>query len=248
MQDNVAAINWPVARRAMLTQPELCPDNAQANCLDVYISPGQLDVACRCIKSFYKGLRWADEFGIKGGYIGNRKFQQVFLIDDSYILGVFDNRNVTDRQLIKYLDNPADLGQLIDLHKRGQGNIKTLIVLEKANLRLANSEEKGRQSQFLVDVVYPAILGIQAKFLGRSRQSDKYEHQKQFLQCLQSDKLPDDGEGSLLTSSLIVDAYRNPDKANTVLMEYSPLNLFFTVNSPLNRDFEDSQAFFLDSR
>ena len=63
-------IEWPVVRRAMLTQINLFPDNPKANCIGAYIDAEQIAVASRCIKAFYQGLLWAKQFDIQGGYLG----------------------------------------------------------------------------------------------------------------------------------------------------------------------------------
>lgn len=225
------SIEWALVRRAMLTRGDLFPENHEANCMNAIISAEQLEVSERCIKAFYQGLKWADQFSIKGGYVGNRNFNRIFIIEDQHVLGVFDNRNCSDKTLKTIGLNPSSTEELIKFYRRGNGNIKTLIVLEKDNRRLANSEAIGRQSKFLIDVVYPAIEGIRAKFSG-----DHHGHRWQrVLSEAQYVAYPEDSSRSnLLHVSLLSDIYHNPKKADQLLVNNSPLKLFYMWNSPLN--------------
>ena len=232
------SVEWPLVRRAMLTQGDLFPKNDDANCMSAVISAEQMDVAIRCIKAFYQGLKWADQFEIQGGYVGNRNFRRTFLIEDKHVLGVFDNRN-RSRQNTQLADlNPCSTEEFISFYRRGNGNIKTLIVLEKDNHRLANSEATGCQSKFLIDVVYPAIEGIRAKLSG-----DRYGHHWQkVLSEAQYISFPKDSTtGNLLHVSLLSNIYHNPKKADKLLTENSPLKLFYTWNSPLNLEFNSEE-------
>lgn len=232
------SIEWSLVRRAMLTQDNLFPNNPDANCMCASVSSEQIEVAVRCINAFYRGLKWADQSGIHGGYVGNRHFQHVFLMEDSHVLGVFDNRNSVGSNQALELSNPSNTAEFVRCHQRGRGNIKTLIVLEKDNQRLANGEAVGNQSKFLIDVVYPAIEGIRAKLSG-----DKQGHHWQkILSEAQCDTYSskDSHAGSIQHTSLLSDIYHNPKKADRQLVENSPLKLFYTWNSPLNLEFDTS--------
>lgn len=231
------AIEWPLVRRAMLTQENLFPNNAAANCMSAYIEPAQLAIAERCIHAFCQGLKWAEECQIQGGYVGNRNFRRIFLIDDGYVLGVFDNRNpVAEPQ--EPLANPDSTENLVESYRRGRGNIKTLIVLEKANYRLANSEAVGFQSKFLIDAIYPAIAGIRARF------SDQRNQQRWEALVNRARLTPNTEEltqGSLLRLNLLSEIYHDPQKADRFLSEHSPLRLFYDWNSPFNLEFDSDQ-------
>lgn len=231
------SIEWSLVRRAMLTQDNLFPNSPTANCMSASISGEQIELAKRCIKAFYQGLKWADQSGIHGGYVANRSFQRVFLIEDKYVLGVFDNRNISDNR--KKISNPSTTEELIRYYQHGKGNIKTLIVLEKANQRLANSETVGRQSKFLIDVMYPAIEGIRAKFSGDEHGS-RWQKILSEAQYTTSDNPP--YSGSILQTSLLSDIYHDPKKADERLAKNSPLKLFYTWNSPLNLEFGTDQS------
>ena len=232
------SIEWPLVRRAMLTQGDLFPKNSAENCMIASVPAEQMEVATRCIRAFYQGLQWADEFGIQGGYVGNRNFHRIFLIDDTYVLGVFDNRNSPNKSTTSAKLNPSNTSELIHFYKRGKGNIKTLIVLEKANRRLANSEAVGHQSKFLIDVVYPAIEGIRAKLSGDYHG----RHWQQILSEAQDVAQSQDVHTeSILHTSLLNDIYHNPKKVDERLAENSPLKLFYMWNSPLNLEFNSDQ-------
>ncbi|MEM8611600.1 MAG: hypothetical protein AAGF93_06245 [Cyanobacteria bacterium P01_H01_bin.105] len=228
------SIEWSLVRRAMLTPGNLFPDNSAENCMSTFVSIDQMDTAFRCIKTFYQGLKWADEFSIKGGYVGNRTFHRTFLLEDAHVLGVFDNRNASNISTTSACVNPSSTKELVHFYQQGKGNIKTLIVLEKGQRRLANSEATGRQSKFLIDVVYPAIEGIRAKLSG----DHQGHHWQQILSKAQSVTYSKDSSaGSILHTNLLSDIYHNPKKADEQLAENSPLRLFYTWNSPLNLEF-----------
>lgn len=234
-------INWDVARRVMLTQSALFPEDASTsgdNCMHAMLQPRQMTLASRCIKGFYQGLKWADEFGIHGGYAGNRDYRRVFLLEDDYILGVFDNRTpITDATNTKAKE-PATLAQLIELYNRKQNNFKTLLVLEKANYRLSSSEAQNRQSKFVLDVLYPALEGIRAKSL---KNYDCRHWYKVLLAALHQTECPKSSTGTpekLSTEDLLVAIYHAPDQANDSLTQKPPLRYFYSTNSPFN--FENS--------
>lgn len=240
------SIEWSVVRRAMLTQGDLFPEDTNANCMSILISADQRDVAISCIKSFYQGLKWADELGIQGGYGMNRAFRQVFMIEDDYILGVFDNRNFAREDRSGLRMNPRNTFELLEFRRLGHGNIKTLIVLEKENLRLANSEAKCRQSKFLIDVVYPALAGIQAKFSGDRNGQQWYSTLSKAMRAptlrptLPEAAVPESSD--LLAAHLLADIYHDPASVDMLLAEHSPLQLFCRVNSPLHLEFETTSA------
>ncbi|MBE9065333.1 hypothetical protein IQ260_01560 [Leptolyngbya cf. ectocarpi LEGE 11479] len=221
----------------MLTQDNLFPENPTAGCMSASVPTDQIELARRCIKVFYQGLKWADRSGIHGGYVANRDFQRVFLMEDSHVLGVFDNRNSPSNTKVD-THNPSCTEEFIRYYQRGKGNIKTLIVLEKDNRRLANSETVGCQSKFLIDVIYPAIEGIRAKFSG-----DEYGRrwQKILSEAKYTTSFQDSHPGNILQTSLLSDIYHNPKKADERLAKNSPLKLFYTWNSPLNLEFRSEQ-------
>ncbi len=224
-------IEWPMVRRAMLTQSNLFPDNPRANCMSTVISPEQLTIVNRCIKNFYQGLQWAEQFGIRGGYVSNRNFERIFLIDDQYALGVFDERNSRANSLQSSRIYPKTTTELVNTYQKRRSNIKTLIVLEKDNCRLANSDTVGNQSKFLIDVLYPAIAGIQARYSGDytgSRWAKKLSEAQQHYTETSEDTT------SIVHTSLLSEIYHNPRKADEQLINNSPLQLFYTWNSPLN--------------
>ncbi|MEM7064007.1 MAG: hypothetical protein AAF572_12695 [Cyanobacteria bacterium P01_B01_bin.77] len=227
------SIDWSLVRRAMLTQENLFPENPAANCMSASVASAQMELAARCIRVFYQGLKWADQSGIQGGYITNRDFQRVFLMEDSHVLGVFDNRNSPNSNKAE-ISNPSNTEESVRYYQRGKGNIKTLIVLEKDNQRLATSETAGCPSKFLIDVIYPAVEGIRARFSG-----DKHGHrwQKVLSEAKYTTPSKDSYPGSILQTSLLSDIYHNPQKADERLAKNSPLKLFYTWNSPLNLEF-----------
>lgn len=233
------SIEWSLVRRAMLTQDNLFLENPAANCMSASVPVEQVALTVRCIKVFYQGLKWADQYEIHGGYVSNRNFKRVFLMEDSHVLGVFDNRNSTSGAEGTKISYPSNTEEFIRYYQRGKGNFKTLIVFEKDNRRLANSEPVGRQSKFLIDVIYPAIEGIRAKFSG-----DKHGHhwQKVLSQAQSVHYADSPYASSMLQTSLLADIYHNPNKADAQLVKSSPLKLFYTWNSPLNLEFSSTQG------
>ena len=232
------SIEWSLVRRAMLTQDNLFPENPTANCMSASVPSEQATLTMRCIKVFYQGLKWAEQYKIHGGYVSNRDFKRVFLMEDSHALGVFDNRNFTSGTEDTKVSYPSNTEEFIRYYQRGKGNIKTLIVFEKDNRRLANSETVGRQSKFLIDVVYPAIEGIRAKFSGDTHG----HHWQKVLSKAQSVHYADSSyTSSMLQTSLLADIYHNPNKADAQLVKTSPLKLFYTWNSPFNLEFGSGQ-------
>lgn len=223
------AIEWKIARRAMLTQHNLFPGNPKANSMNAWITEEQKVIAIRCIKNFYKSLEWANEFGICGGYTTNRNFHHIFQIDDDDILGIFDNRNAPSKKLAADYQNPTSLAELIAVNKKRQANIKTIIVLEKENRRLASSDTQGYQSKFLIDSLLPAIRGIHTKWT-----KDYYGQQWQksvlmSLDYLLLDMLP---SKTLQNSNFLKELYQNPRKVDNLLLHSSLLQLFYKCESP----------------
>lgn len=195
--------------------------------MNIDLSSEQVEISIRCIKAFFVGLKWADKFGICGGYTGNRNFRRVFQIDDDHILGVFDNRNPAESSC----KNPVSLSELMKLYEKRRCNIKTLIVLEKENFRLASSESQGRQSKFLIDSLYPALEGIRAR-VSESYDSCRWRrilssaaHQTEDFKLLS-------GEQSM--ECLLAGIYHDPQTTNDFLLEKSPLRYFYKPKSPLN--------------
>lgn len=199
--------------------------------MNIILTPEQVEIATRCIDAFYLGLKWADKFGICGGYAGNRNFHRVFRIDDNDILGVFDNRNLALETSELRDGNPCSLHELINLYKKRQCNIKTLVVLEKENYRLASSESQGRQSKFLIDALYPALEGIRAKY---SRNYDCHRWRKLVSAAVRQDDYRQLSIDSTSLECWLSGIYHNPEKTNELLLEKSPLRYFYKLKSPLN--------------
>ena len=236
-------IEWPLVRRAMLTQSNLFPENPRANCLSTLVGSEQLAVVHRCIRAFYQGLLWAERFGIQGGYVNNRSFRHIFLIEDCHILGVFDDRNSRRGETSPLPSHPTTTDELVKAYQRGRGNIKTLIVLEKDNDRLANSNAVGNQSKFLIDFVYPAIEGIRAQF-SSAQSAEHWQTTVSQAQTAVSTGLSteDPGSTALLHKSFLAEIYHDPQGADEKLVEQSPLQLFYGWNSPLNIEFPEEDA------
>lgn len=230
-------IDWHLVRRAMLTQSDLFPKNPNANCMSIVVRPEQIEVVRRCVTNFYQGLQWADQCGIQGGYVGNRTFQRSFLIDDDYVLGVFDERSVHSKS--PFPPYPQGTLELVKAYQKGRSNIKTLIVFEKEHHRLANSDTVDNQSKFLVDVVYPSIQGIRAKYTGDTT-GEHWQETWLEAQALNSElaRSHSSNFNTLTNTSLLSEIYHNPRAADKLLAEESPLRLFYQLDSPLNIDFD----------
>lgn len=242
--DSAPALRWAEARNVMLT------DNADPqdplSCMDLTVSSWQVDNVRRCIKTLYQGLKWANLLKIKGGYAGQRNYDRLFLIDDAYIIGVFDNRNVLDQADTTELRNPKNLRELIQFYNQGKGNIKTLVVFEKPNLRLANSDEKARQSYFIAETIYPALAAIVQVLNNAESQQNKYlsssfsNEVKANNNEVQLAKTSDDiSQRFLKLSPLFLNLFKDPGQANKLLLQTSPLLLFCNSSSPLNLDIDD---------
>ncbi|MFG6106790.1 hypothetical protein U2F10_31420 [Leptothoe sp. EHU-05/26/07-4] len=200
--------------------------------MNAWITEEQKAIAIRCIKNFYKGLEWADAFGICGGYTGNRNFHNVFQIDDDDILGIFDSRNAPAKKLAADYQNPASLAELIAVYKKRPVNIKTIIVLEKENRRLASGDTQGYQSKFLVDALLPAIRGIHTKwtkeYYGQPWQKSVWMP----LDYLLLDMLP---SKTLQNSNFLKELYHHPRKVDNLLLHSSLLQLFYQCESPFSK-------------
>lgn len=240
------ALRWAEARNVMLTDNSTLDPEDPLRCMDLLVSPWQVENVQRCIKTLYQGLRWAHLLKIKGGYAGQRHYSQLFLIDDPYIIGVFDDRNFLRDDVQMNHHAPQTLEELIHLYNQGQGNIKTLIVFEKPNLRLANSDEEARQSYFVAETIYPALTAI-VQVLNQSDNlqykcltSDSSRHLDANNDEIQLAKTSEDiNQDFLKLSPLFTGLFTDPGQANKILLQKSPLQFFCNTNSPLNLDIDD---------
>ncbi|MBT9317375.1 hypothetical protein [Leptothoe spongobia] len=241
--DSASALRWTEARNVMLTDNSMLDPQDPLCCMDLVVSSWQVENVQRCIKTLYQGLKWADLLEIKGGYAGQRNYGRLFLIDDPYIIGVFDDRNALSNQNQEGHRPPKTLKELIQLHNQGKGNIKTLVVFEKPNLRLANSDEKARQSYFVAETIYPALAAIvkvraqteNLQILGYSDTESKINNDEVQLVKASSDI----SQKTLELSPWFIKLFRDPKQANKELLNKSPLQIFCSPNSPLNLDIDD---------
>lgn len=229
--------DWEEARYIMLTDNSLLAPDDPAACMDMLVSLAQVDDVQRCIRALYSGLKLASLLEIKGGYLGERGYENIFLIEDEHIIGIFDNRNATDASSDTAQTHPETIEELIDLSRRGQGNIKTLLVFEKANLRLANSDERDRQSNFVAEVVYPALVGI-AEGLNLMQELGKPSRTKYLAPSDGTEAINDDlsclAQSSMRTLKSILNLFKDPHRVNKTLTRHSPLQLFCNADSPFN--------------
>ena len=236
------AFDWAEVRHILLTDNSFVDPEDPAGCMDMRISSHQVEEVQRCIKALYWGLKWANRLKINGGYASKRPYHRIFLIDDQHLIGVFDNRNSLKQDLEIDAPNPKTTQELIQLHHQGQGNIKTLIVFEKENLRLANSDERDRQSTFILEAVYPALAGL-AESLRRVK-GLKQGYQDQCLQFWNHIRVTENTgfSGSQLISSpnSWLSLRHDSQRLNRLLLHNSPLQFFCSTDSPLNLDLEDT--------
>ncbi len=241
--DSASALLWEEARNVMLTDNSMLDPQDPLRCMDLQISAWQVENVQRCIKTLYQGLKWADLLKIKGGFTGQRSYGKLFLIDDPYIIGVFDDRNTLGDDDSANYRPPKNLKELIHLYNQGRGNIKTLVVFEKPNLRLANSDEKSRQSYFVAETIYPALAAIiqvrtQIKnlpMLGDSGIESKVSDDDVKLVKISTEN----SQSSLQLSSWFIKLFKDPKQVNQELLDQSPLQIFCSPNSPLNLDIDD---------
>ncbi|MBX2866037.1 MAG: hypothetical protein KTR27_20995 [Leptolyngbyaceae cyanobacterium MAG.088] len=235
---------WAEARNVMLTDNSMLAPQDPLRCMDLQVSSWQIENVQRCIKTLYQGLKWADLLKIRGGFTGQRSYGKLFLINDPYITGVFDNRNTSSDGESTDYHPPENLKELIQLYNKGQSNIKTLVVFEKPNLRLANSDEKARQSYFVAETIYPALAAIiqvrtqikKLPILGGSTVESKVDNDK-----VQLVKIFDkDNQDSPQLSRWFIKLFKDPKHVNQELLEQSPLQIFCSPNSPLNLDIDDN--------
>lgn len=231
-----AVLDWHEARYVMLTDnSSLSPDDPAA-CMEMSVPPEQAMQVQHCIKALYYGLQLASALEISGGYAKQRHYGNIFLIDDPHIIGVFDNRNRTADAPDDGTANPKTLEELMELYRQGHGHIKTLVVFEKENHRLANSDERDRQANFIMDAVYPALFGI-TEGLSRLKASKQSWHGG-VLTSVRETGIENVNQTGLASSQFISTLFSNPSWANTVLLENSPLQLFCNVDSPFNLDID----------
>ena len=227
-------INWDIARRVMHTQSDLFPAGTKAakeNCMQERLLSKQMDIAIRCIKGFYQGLKWADKFGIHGGYAGNRSFHTVFLLEDEHILGVFDNRSpsTVEEEIEPLL--PKTLDNLIDCFNKKKSSFKTLLVVEKSEQRLASSYVQGRQSKFVIDVLYPALEGIRANSV---EYYDTHHWHKVLQAALHNAECQKELQKISKGSELLAAIYQDPSKADAFLLKHPVLRYFYSSKSKFN--------------
>ena len=120
------ALLWEEARNVMLTENSMLDPQDPLACMDLVVTSQQVSNVRRCIKTLYQGLRWASLLQIKGGFAGQRDYSRLFLIDDPYIIGVFDNRNTSGEPRQSEQQNPKTLPELIRFFDQGKGNFKSI--------------------------------------------------------------------------------------------------------------------------
>lgn len=234
---------WTDARNVMLTDNSALDPQDPLCCMDLLVHSWQTENVQRCIKTLYQGLRWASLLNIKGGYAGQRRYEGLFLIDDPHIIGVFDDRSKSRGDVESDCRPPSTLEELIYLYNCGKGNIKTLVVFEKPNLRLANSDEKARQSYFVAETIYPALFAItqvlsQLESLQLSGHSDSYSSDNDSESYLAKTS-EDINKRFLGLSPLFINLFDKPGQVNKLLLQKSPLHFFCSTNSPLNLSIDD---------
>ena len=240
------ALRWAEARNVMLTDNSMLDPQDPLCCMDLFVSSWQVENVQRCIKTLFQGLRWANLLKIRGGYAGQRHYGRLFLIDDPHIIGVFDERNASRDDIQMDYRPPKTLEELIQLYNQGKGNIKTLIVFEKPNLRLANSDEKARQSYFVAETIYPALAAIVQVLNQTENLPDIYldnnssNHLNDDSDNIQLDRTSGNiNQDFLKLSPLFISLFTDPGQVNTILLQKSPLQFFCNANSPLNLDIDD---------
>ena len=245
-QSSNPALRWAEARNVMLTDNSALDPQDPLCCMDLFVSSWQVENVQRCIKTLYQGLRWANLLKIRGGYAGQRNYSRLFLIDDPHIVGVFDDRNALRNDVRMDSRPPETLEELIQLYNQGKGNIKTLIVFEKPNLRLANSDEKARQSYFVAETIYPALAAIvqvlnQAGSISdKGLDRDSSNHSDTNCDDIELARTSGDiNQDFLKLSPLFIGLFTEPGQANKILLQKSPLQFFCNTNSPLNLDIDD---------
>ena len=212
---------WDHVRELLLTDNNGIHELDPAGCLELVIEKSQVETTKRCIGTLYQGLKLAKHFNIYGGYVGNRDYRNIFLIDDQHILGIFDNRNASgDISGEVCTTDISTLEGFIEQCETGTVNVQTFIAFEKENLRLANSYERGRQTCFMTDVIYPALLGI-FEWSGPSKDWQ-------------------DNDGNSPSWRFLQELFRNPRKMDEVLLRFSPLWLLSDARSPFNIELDIS--------
>lgn len=214
-------INWPYLRMLL--------GIAEDNWLDAYDQPlvmmleaEQVSVSIRCIKALYQGLKWGiDEDNQSNAY---------FLVEDENLIGIFADRTPSYLEPLTPCSYPITTAELIKFSKSQKSTwIRTIIFLEKNNFRLANSYRKGCQSDFLRNVGYYALNGIVMHYIGALEGSQVCETEILSMPFrLQT----------LSKSSLFQMVHDDPDAADRLLYQNSPLRLFYEESSPFNIDFE----------
>lgn len=213
-------VSWDHVRELLLTDNNGIHELDPAGCLELVIEKSQVETTQRCIGTLYQGLKFARHFNIHGGHVGKRDYRNIFLIDDQHILGIFDNRNASGDISGEVYTDISTLEGFVEQCENGTVNVQTFIAFEKENLRLANSYERGRQTCFMTDVIYPALLGI-LEWSGPSKDwqdKDRHSPSWRFLQEL----------------------FRNPRKMDEVLLRCSPLWFLHDAHSPFNIELDTS--------
>lgn len=161
-QFSSSTFDWNLVRNWMMTSNVGLKSDDPTCCVDLDIGPDQLENVQARIRFLFEGLQLADLLKINGGYAGQRTYERIFLIDDQYIAGIFDDRSQTSYQSNESAlqENPKTLSELMSVYSNSERNLKTLIVLEKPNCRVAISDERCHQSRFLIETIYPAFAAI----------------------------------------------------------------------------------------
>lgn len=238
MVHSARKFDWAEVRNVMLTDNSAFDSEDPSACMDTFVSCWQIEDVQRCIKTLYQGLRFANLLKIKGGYAGQRDYNGIFLIDDNNLVGVFDDRNSLNNGAEEKQLHPKTTEDLIQFYRHGRGNIKTLVAFEKPNLRLVNSDERGCQSYFVMETVYPALAAI-VKILSYLEDLEDKEHNKSLKvwsgrHLVKS--LEDRSQSFLFSPKCFLSLFKCPSQANKFFLHTSPLQFFCHANSPFNLD------------
>lgn len=211
-------------------------DEDPSACLDMSVPPESSKDIQRCIRTVHQGLQWAELFNIRGGYAGTRRYNQTFLIEDQNIIGIFDDRN---HNLDHHKEKPKTIEDLMQIYQCGYTNIKTLVVFEKPELRLANSDERCRQSYFISETIYPAFAAIM-EVLNYAHTDSQNNSNENYSTKIRSIQRTVNKGSSFLKRNFFYNVQQDPIGADKVLIKKSPLELFFSSDSLFNLDINNS--------
>lgn len=225
-----SGLDWPHTHEITLTaNSDLNPDHPEAF-MDRLVSSSEIETVQRCMTTLYEGLMLANRFDVHGGYTGKKDYKNIFLVDNKHILGVCDTCRTSS-----YSSEIEDLKDRIiasptEYKRLEQDGMKALVALEKASGRLVNGYEKGRQSNFMVEVIYPALIGI-LRWANTDSKGQNIPEQniQSFLQNRQANK-----HYSQINSRFLQYLFRDPRQIDTVLYNHSPLWFIYNELSPLN--------------